>query len=54
MATFHAIWTVVLFVVFIGIIAWAWSSKRKKRFDEAAQLPLRDDDLQKDLERNDG
>lgn len=52
MVTFHAIWTVVLFVIFIGIVLWAWSSKRKKRFDEAARLPL-EDDVEK-LERKDG
>ena len=44
MALFHSIWTTVLFFVFIGIVIWAWSSKRTKRFDEAARLPLDDDD----------
>ena len=43
MATFHAFWTLLLFLTFIGIVIWAWSSKRKKRFDEAARLPLEDD-----------
>jgi cytochrome c oxidase cbb3-type subunit 4 len=42
--TFHSFWTVVMLVLFIGIIAWAWSSKRKKAFDEAARLPLDDGD----------
>ena len=32
--------TVVLFAVFIGIVVWAWSGKRRKDFDEAANLPL--------------
>jgi cytochrome c oxidase cbb3-type subunit 4 len=32
--------TVVLFAAFIGIVIWAWSSKSKKRFNEAAQLPF--------------
>ena len=41
----HSVWTVLLFVLFIGIIAWAWSAKRKSRFDEAARLPLEDEDL---------
>ncbi len=41
----HSIWTVVLFVVFIGIIIWAYSSNRKKDFDEAAMLAVNDDDL---------
>lgn len=40
---FHEIWTVVLLIVFIGIWAWAWSRRRKKSFEEAAQLPLEDD-----------
>ena len=32
--------TVILFAVFIGIVIWAWSSKSKKRFNEASQLPF--------------
>ena len=52
MITFHALWTVVLFIIFIAIVMWAWSSKRKKQFDEAARLPL-EDDVEKS-ERNDG
>ena len=42
-ALMHSIWTVVVFVVFIGIIVWAYSGKRKKDFDEAARLVLDDD-----------
>jgi cytochrome c oxidase cbb3-type subunit 4 len=41
----HSIWTVLLFVLFIGIIVWAWSAKRKRGFDEAARLPLEDEDV---------
>ena len=41
--TIHAIWTVVLFIVFIGIVLWAYSGRRKKDFDEAARLALDDD-----------
>jgi len=33
-----------MLVVFIGIIVWAWSGKRKKAFDEAARIPLEDGD----------
>ncbi len=32
--------TVVSFVTFIGIVAWAYSRKRKKSFDEAANAPF--------------
>ena len=41
---FHSIWTVAVFVIFIGIILWAYSGSRKKDFDEAARLALDDDD----------
>jgi len=39
----HSIWTVVVFIVFIGIVIWAWSRGRRKQFDEAANLPFMDD-----------
>lgn len=41
----HMIWTVISFVFFVGIIVWAYSSKRKSTFDAAAQLPLEDDEF---------
>ena len=36
--------TVLAFASFIGIVIWAWSGRRKAAFDEAARLPLEDDD----------
>lgn len=36
--------TVLLFVAFIGIVAWAYSRRNRERFDEAAQLPFADDE----------
>ena len=42
--TLRAIVTVITFVVFIGIVAWAWSRRNQAAFDEAAQLPFRQDD----------
>ena len=44
LAIFHTWWTVALVILFVGIIVWAWSGKRKQRFDAAARLPLEDDD----------
>ncbi|MFN3612038.1 MAG: cbb3-type cytochrome oxidase subunit 3 [Tepidimonas sp.] len=35
--------TVLSFVTFIGIWVWAWSRKNRERFEEAAQLPFRDE-----------
>ena len=40
----HSIWTVLVFIAFIGIVLWAYSGKRKKDFDEAARLALDDDE----------
>jgi cytochrome c oxidase cbb3-type subunit 4 len=37
-------WTVVSFLVFLAILAWACSRGAQKGFDEAAQLPFRDQD----------
>jgi cytochrome c oxidase cbb3-type subunit 4 len=37
--------TLFLMVAFIGLCFWAYSSKRKKTFDDAAQLPFADEEL---------
>ncbi|MFC1578800.1 cbb3-type cytochrome oxidase subunit 3 [Pseudomonadota bacterium] len=37
--------TAFVFVAFIGLCFWAYSSKRKKTFDEAANLPFADEEL---------
>jgi len=41
---FRGLYTVLMLVIFIGICVWAYSGKRKAEFDEAANLPLQDDD----------
>lgn len=38
-----SIFTVVVFVAFIGVVVWAFSSRNKKGFDEAANLPFADE-----------
>ncbi len=40
---FRAWHTLVLLILFVGIWVWAWSAKRKKSFNEAANLPFADD-----------
>lgn len=44
MAAFHSVFTVILFILFIGIVVWAYSKRRKKDFDEAARLPFADEE----------
>lgn len=39
--------TVLLFVSFLGIVFWAYSSRQKNRFDEAANLPFADEEMQR-------
>lgn len=46
----HTIWTVALSITFVGIIFWAWSGAQKRRFEEAARLPLHDDSPRHDAE----
>jgi cytochrome c oxidase cbb3-type subunit 4 len=41
--------TVLSFVAFLAIWAWAWSRKNQSGFDEAAQLPFVDSVNDKDL-----
>ncbi len=41
--TLHNIWTVVLFISFIGIVWWAYGSSRKARFEEDANLVFADE-----------
>ncbi len=50
----RSIWTAVLFVVFIGIVWWAWSGRRKADFEAAARLPLDDDLAEQELTRKGG
>ncbi len=35
--------TLLAMIAFIGVCIWAWSGKRKQRFEEAAQLPFADE-----------
>lgn len=44
--------TVVMFVAFIAIVAWAWSRKRRRSFDEAARIPLEDDEAEARAQKN--
>ncbi len=40
---FQALWSIVVMITFLGIVFWAYSSKRKSAFDEAARLPFDDE-----------
>ena len=36
--------TVILIVLFLGIIFWAFRPKNRKRFQKDAEIPLHDDE----------
>jgi cytochrome c oxidase cbb3-type subunit 4 len=38
----YGIVTMILMIVFISIVIWAWRAERAPDFDEAARLPLED------------
>ncbi|QIT54970.1 cbb3-type cytochrome c oxidase subunit 3 [Aquisalimonas sp. 2447] len=42
--TVRGLLTLILLILFIGIVFWAFSSRRKKDFEEAARLPLEDEE----------
>ena len=41
--TLRGLGTILVFVAFICVVLWAYNSKRKKSFDEAANLPFADE-----------
>ncbi|PTY37350.1 cytochrome oxidase [Saccharospirillum sp. MSK14-1] len=46
--TLRGLATVFTMIAFFGVVYWAYSSKRKARFDDAANLPFADRDEQMD------
>ena len=50
--TLRGIFTGLALVAFIGVFLWAWSGKRKTAFDEAANLPFADDEIDQQSKRD--
>lgn len=40
----RSLFTVLAFAIFIAIVGWAYSGRRKQAFEEAARLALDDDE----------
>jgi cytochrome c oxidase cbb3-type subunit 4 len=50
---------VIMLITFIGLFAWVLNPRNKKRFDDAADLPFRDEEIDErtrkaDLASNEG
>jgi len=43
--TLRGLSTIFVMIAFFAICLWAYSSKKKQDFDDAANLPFQDDDV---------
>jgi cytochrome c oxidase cbb3-type subunit 4 len=43
--TIRGLSTILVMIVFIGICLWAFNGRKKKDFDDAANLPFQDDEI---------
>ena len=50
--TIGSIFTVIVFIAFVGVCYWAFSSRNTKNFEEAANLVF-DDEPKKNLHKKD-
>ena len=41
--TARSLWVVWLMLLFLGIVFWAFRPKNKKRFEDDARIPFKDD-----------
>ncbi len=39
----HIVWTIVVIIIFLAIVLWAWSGRRKESFNDAANIPLEEE-----------
>lgn len=39
----HGIWSVAILGVFIALVAWVWSGRRRDHFENAGLIPFRED-----------
>ena len=37
LATAHGFWTAIMLLIFIGIVVWAWSSRRRDDFERVVE-----------------
>lgn len=49
--TYRGVYTIIMMLVFGGIIWWAYSKHSKKKFDHAANSILDDEDIEKDSKK---
>lgn len=45
---FGSVMTVVMLIVFLGIVGWAFSARRRAAFEAAARVPFEEDEPRSD------
>jgi cytochrome c oxidase cbb3-type subunit IV len=40
----HGLWTLLIFVIFILIVAYVWNRDRRSHFEEAGRIPFDEED----------
>ncbi|MCL7463402.1 cbb3-type cytochrome c oxidase subunit 3 [Pseudomonas sp. NW5] len=50
--TLRGLGTAMVLIAFVGLLLWAFSGKRKKSFDDAANLPFADEPPSEKREEN--
>ena len=50
--TLRGLATVFCMLAFLGIVLWAYSDRKRKDFDEAANLPFQDEGLKSGSNKN--
>lgn len=50
----HGIWSLLILIIFIGIVAFVWNRNRREHYDRASRIPFdHDDEIQRDHSQND-
>lgn len=44
MAHFHTIFTLLVMIIFVGVLVWAFAPRRKAYFEQASRLPFQAED----------
>lgn len=42
------VWTIIVIIIFSGIVFWAWSGRRQESFNDAAKIPLEEEEFIKE------
>ena len=50
----HGVWSLLILIFFIGIVAFVWNRKRRDYYDKASRIPFEQDPFNQDTDKQDG